>query len=180
VGEWDVSLDLIQNMDRTDGDTKTDLADDVGFPLTFSYPFVGIGDDGAGFPVTFNQSFTRRSGAEWLFVTPGNTLITDRVDAEFIGTGEGGVRRFQLTALLTFAQSRIFESELSRLAGGRIREIPDATNVAVDDTGGNAILGVKAPGGSVVPSGDYVVVEAWESTRLSEAYQAVDIVIAST
>jgi hypothetical protein len=177
-GDWDVSLDLIETAPRTDGETTSDVADAVGFPVSFPAPFVGVGDDGAGFPWMFGQSFSRRSGSEWLLVTPANTLITSRVDADVVGTGQTGVKRFRLTVRLTFRQARIFESELSRLAGARVREIPDATNVAVDDTGGNAILGVNAPGGTVVSSGEYVVVEAWESTRLSEAYQEVAIVIA--
>jgi hypothetical protein len=162
VGEWDVSLDLVEDANRTDGDTGSPPA------------------DGAGFPWVFDQAFTRGEDAMWLLETPANTLVTDRVDAEFVGTGDGGVERFQLTVRLSFAQSRVFESELSRLAGGRIREIPDATNVAVDDTGGRATLGVAAPGGAVVPDGRYVIVEPWESRRLSEAFQELSVTIAST
>jgi len=116
---------------------------------------------------------------EWGLETRFGEIATGRVDAEFTGTGKGGVERFELTAVLTFDQAHVFEAAVSRLNAARIREIPDATNLAVDDTSADAnTITVDAPDGqSVVSDGDYVVSE-WASTRLSEAYQSVEMTIA--
>jgi hypothetical protein len=116
---------------------------------------------------------------EWGLTTRFGEIATGRVDAEFLGTGEGGVERFELTARLTFEQARVFEAAVSLLSAVRVREIPDNTNIAVDDTDNDAnTLTVNAPNNqSVVSDGDYVVTE-WESTRLSEAYQSVTMTIA--
>jgi hypothetical protein len=118
---------------------------------------------------------------EWGLTTRYGEIATGRVDAEFLGTGEGGVERFELTARLTFEQAHVFEAAVSLLNATRIREIPDATNLAVDDSSSDANkLTVDAPDDqSIVSDGDYVVTE-WESRRLSEAYQEVDIVVAKT
>jgi len=115
---------------------------------------------------------------EWGFSTRYGQIATDRVDAEFAGRGEGGVRRFDLAARLTFEQSLVFESALSRLGGVRVREIPDATNQAVDETDDHAAtITVNSPTEETVPSGQYSVVE-WESERLNDAYQSVAVTLA--
>jgi len=164
VGEWDVEVEFAKAANRTDGDTGPPPA------------------DGAGFPWTFDQAFTRadESDGKWILTTPANTLYTDRVDADFLGTGKDGVKRFELTVRLDFSQSQIFESEYAKLAGGRVRDIPDATNVAVDDTSGSATLTIKSPVNAVVPAGKYVIIEPWESTRISEAYQSISTTVAKT
>jgi hypothetical protein len=160
VNEFDVELDLIADTNRTD------------MPSIDQDPLRG-----AAFDLTFDQTFT--DNAEWAFETRYGQIVTNRVDAEFLGTGEGGVERFKLTARLTFEQARVLEAAVSLLNATRIREIPDATNIAVDDTDNTAnTLKIDAPGGqSVVSDGDYIVTE-WESTRLSEAYQSVTMTIA--
>ena len=115
---------------------------------------------------------------EWGLTTRYGTIATDRVDAEFLGTGADGVERFELTTRLTYQQALAFEAALSKLEGVRVRAIPDATNVAVDDTGGDNTLTVDPPtAGDEVPSGDYVVM-SFESRRLNDSFQSVSIEIA--
>lgn len=144
--EWDVTLELVRDADRTDSPSlsQTPAAD------------------------------------EWGLTTRYGTIATGRVDAEFAGTGEGGVERFELTTRLTFDQTHTFEAALSQLGGVRVREIPDGDNVAVDDTSAAAgTLTIDAPDGqSVVADGDYVVT-GWESTRLNDAASEVALTIAA-
>jgi hypothetical protein len=159
VGEWDVELDLIRESSREE--TALSLQD--------------TGQLGAVFDWTFPQTFT---ATDWSFDTTAGQIITDRIDADFAGQGDGGVRRFEITARLTVEQAHVFETGLNRLGGVRVKERPDGPNVAVDATNGDATVEVTSPPGSTVTNGDYVVSE-WESTRLSEAYQSVAFVIAS-
>lgn len=118
---------------------------------------------------------------EWGLTTRFGEIATGRVDADFLGTGADGVERYELTTRLTFAQAHTFEAALSLLSGTRVRAIPDAPNVIVDDTSGDAnTLTIDAPDGqTVVADGDYVVT-AWESERLTDAYQSVTLTIAQT
>jgi len=162
VGEWSVEVEFIKSSNRTDSNVQDRP---VG---------------GATFPMVFDATFERRSSAGWGFTTPSSIFWTDRVDAEFLGTGEDGVERFELTARLTFGEAHTFESDYPKLAGGRVRDIPDATNLAVDDTGGAATLTIDSPDTAVISDGEYVIIEPWESTRLSEAYQSLSMTIAST
>jgi len=122
-----------------------------------------------------------RASDEWAFDTRYGQIATERVDAEFVGRGEGGVRRFEITARLTKEQSHVFAAALNRLGGARVRDTPDATNVAVDDTDDDAAtLGVTSPvSDTIVSDGDYVVQE-WQSRRLNDGYQEVEFVIAET
>jgi len=115
---------------------------------------------------------------EWGFTTRFGTIATGRVDAELVGTGEGGVERYELITRLTFEQAHVFEAALSLLNGTRIRERPDTTNVVEDATSGDAnTLTVDAPDGqSTVADGDYVVTE-WTSERLNDAYQSLEWVM---
>lgn len=160
VGEWQVELELIRDRDRTDDGS---VAQPVG---------------GAAFPMVFDATFDRRSDAVWRFETPNGPFWTDRVDAAFVGTGEQGVRRFEITMRVTRDEAYAFETAYPRLGGGRVREIPDAPNVAVDDTADDAVtITIDAPGTGEVPDGDYLVTE-WESTRLSEAYQEISMTVA--
>lgn len=115
---------------------------------------------------------------EWGFTTRHGTIATDRVDAAFLGTGADGVERFELVARLSFQQAHVFEAALARLDGVRVREVPEASNRAVDDTSGDAnTVTVSSPTSNVVADGDYVVTE-WSSTRLNDAYQRVEFVLA--
>jgi len=159
--EWTVTVEFARGADRTD---TPEIAETVG---------------GATFPMTFDAEFERRTPSTWGFDTPLGQLASDRVDAEVVGTGEGGVESFDLTARLTFEQAHVFEAAYARLGGGRVREIPDAPNVAVDDTTDNVVtVTVDAPGTAEVPDGEYVV-RAWESRRLTDAYQEVDMRVAA-
>lgn len=126
--------------------------------------------------LSINQ--TRETG-EWAFETRYGTIATPSVIAEFIGRGEGGVRRFELISRMTQQQARAFESAFNRINAARVREIPDATNVAVDDSDDDAATVTVTPPDTAdeVPTGDYVVTE-WESTRLNNAFQSVRFVIA--
>lgn len=122
-----------------------------------------------------------RGSGEWAFDTRLGQITTDRVDAEFIGRGGDGVKRFELIVRFDFNQSHAFEAALSRLGGVRVREIPDASNQAVDETNDNAAtVNITSPVSSdVVPDGDYVVTE-WDSTRITDAYQEITFVVAET
>jgi hypothetical protein len=118
---------------------------------------------------------------EWGFTTRYGTIATPRVSADLLGTGEGGVERYEVTARLTKAETQVFESALNRLGASRIREIPDAPNVAVDDSDDDAAsVTIDAPDSQdTVSDGEYVVFE-WESTRLSDAYQEVTFTVAES
>jgi hypothetical protein len=117
---------------------------------------------------------------EWGFTTQYGTIATARVDADVVGTGEQAVQRFDVTARLTKQQAHVFEAALARLGAGRVREVPDAANVAVDDSTDDAVtVTVDAPDSqSTVSDGDYIVT-AWESERLTDAYQSVSFTLAS-
>jgi len=163
VEEWDVEIDFVPAENRTDTQSINQAASGAAFPWTFDQAF------------TFN---TESGQPQWGFTTRYGEIATERVDAEFAGRGEGGVRRFDLTARLTFEQTLAFEAALSRLGGVRVREIPDATNQAVDETDDDAAtITVNSPTEETVPSGQYSVVE-WESERLNDAYQSVAITLA--
>jgi len=164
VEEWDVEIDFVPAENRNDTRSINETV-----------------DSGAAFPWTFDQAFTYNTPSEkqpWAFDTRYGQIVTEAVDARFAGRGEGGVRRFDLTARLTFEQSLAFESALSRLGGVRVREIPDATNQAVDETDDHAAtITVNSPTEETVPSGQYSVVE-WQSERLNDAYQSVVVTLA--
>jgi hypothetical protein len=162
VDEWDVTVEFVPVANRTDS------------------PSINQAASGAAFDWTFTQSFVRHQPNEWVFFTRFGPIATDRIDAEFIGRGGDGVRRFEITARFTFNQTLAFEAALSRLGGVRVREIPDAPNVAVDETTDNAAtLGIDSPPNNDVPDGSYVVTE-WDSRRLNEAYQELEFVVAET
>jgi DNA-binding beta-propeller fold protein YncE len=117
---------------------------------------------------------------EWGFSTPLGTIATSRVDADVLGTGRDGVKRFELTARFTLDQAHVWEAAFDRIRGTRVKEIPDASNVMVDETGGDATVTVEAPDGQdAVSDGDYVVTE-WESVRITDAYQTLSFVLAET
>ncbi|AFH22131.1 hypothetical protein OSG_eHP18_00105 [environmental Halophage eHP-18] len=163
VDEWDVTVDFVSAANRTDS------------------PSINQAASGAAFDWTFTQAFSRSLGGKgWAFDTRYGQLVTDRIDAEFIGRGGGGVRRFEITARFTFDQAHAFEAALSRLGGVRVREIPDAPNVAVDETADNAAtVGIDSPPNNDVADGSYVVTE-WDSRRLNERFQELEFVVAET
>lgn len=152
VGEWEVEVEFVYGENRTD-----------------------------------EPAISQTPGAEeWGITTRYGTIATDTntansVDATVVGTGEGGVKRFELRARLTFEQARVFEAALNRLGAGRVRQVPDAPNVAVDDSADDAAtVTLDTPDSqTVVSDGDYVVTE-WESERLSDAFQRVTFTVAST
>lgn len=157
VDEWDVELEFVRASNRSDSQTSNE------------------GGTGATFVWTFDQAF---GPAAWVFDTPHGELVTDRVDAEFLGTGADGVERFEVVARLTFDQSLTFESAFAKLDGVRVRSIPDGSNLAVDDTAGNQnTVSVTSPTTAVVETGDYVVV-GWEARRLNDAFTEYSVEIA--
>jgi len=126
-----------------------------------------------------SPSISETVGAnEWGFDTRFGQIATDRVDADFLGTGADGVERFELTTRLTFDEAHVFEAALSLLAGQRTKTVPDAPNLVVDETGGAATLTVDSPTTNEVSDGDYVVSE-WESRRVTGAYQEIAFTIGS-
>jgi len=118
---------------------------------------------------------------EWGFETRYGTLATDRVTADFVGTGADGVDRFEIRTPLLKEQAHVFEAALAQLGGVGVQQVPDATNVAIDDAPGDpAIVTVDAPDGqTVVDDGDYVVLD-WESTRLNDRFQEVEFELGTT
>ena len=118
---------------------------------------------------------------EWGFETRYGTLATDRVTADFVGTGADGVERFEIRTPLLKEQAHVFEAALAQLGGVGVQQVPDATNVAIDDAPGDpAIVTVDAPDGqTVVDDGDYVVLD-WESTRLNDRFQEVEFELGTT
>jgi hypothetical protein len=117
---------------------------------------------------------------EWGFTTPLGQIATARVDAEFAGTGRDGVERFDVTARLTFQQAHVWEAAFARIAGTRVKSIPDETNVMVDDTGGDATVTVDTPATqSVITDGEYVVTE-WSSERINDSFQRITFTLAET
>lgn len=162
VEEWDVEVEFVVAADRADSPTIAQTLTAAGTP----------------FDLTFDVTFGTQNRARWGLTTRYGQIVTGQMTADFVGTGEGGVERYDLTMHLTYDQAHTFEAALSQLAGARIKEVPDGDNVAVDDTGGTATLTVDAPDSqTAVSDGDYVVLN-WESTRISEGYQIVDATIA--
>lgn len=159
VDEWQVEVEFVRGRDRSDT------------------PSIDEAPSGAAFPWAFDQAFTDRG--EWGLTTRYGTIATARVDADFLGTGADGVERFELTARLTVEQALAFEAALSLLDGSRVRQIPDATNVMVDDTDGDAnTVTVDPPTtGDEVPTGEYVVT-GWEGRRLNGAFGEYAITLA--
>lgn len=121
-----------------------------------------------------------RESGEWSIDTRHGTVATDRVDAEFLGTGSDGVERYELVLRLRFRQAHVLEAALSRLDGVRVRAVADGSNVIVDDSqdGANTV-GVVSPTGRVVGSGEYVAT-GFESVRLNDAWQEVSLELAVT
>jgi len=116
-------------------------------------------------------------GTAWAFDTPYGTFVTGRVDAEVVGTGEGGVVRLELTTRLTSAQAHVFGAAYARVRGTRVVEVVDAPNEIRDETGGDMTVGVRPPTDqTVVDAGDYAVVE-WDSTRITDRYQTVSMTL---
>lgn len=181
VEEWDVEIEFVRDRHRTDSpsisvdgqvpapgiDSGGTLGTTSGFTLGGSGGVTLGNDPGDSVPADW-----------WGIETRYGALATDRVDANFLGTGGDGVERFELIMRLSFEQSLVLEAALSRLDGVRVREVTDGSNVAVDDTEGSAnTLTVDSPTEDVVSSGRYVAM-GWESTRLNDAYQEVALEIA--
>lgn len=118
---------------------------------------------------------------EWGITTRYGTIATARVDADVLGTGEDAVERFELTTRLTFDQSHVFEAALNRLGGGRIKSVPDAANIVLDETTDDAVtLTLDTPDTqSEVSDGTYIVTE-WESERVTDAFQEVSVTVAAS
>lgn len=156
---WDVEVEFALGSDRTD--TPSILEARAGTP----------------FPQTFDMTFPRGDPPRWEFNTPYGTFVTGRVDAEVVGTGEGGVVRLELTTRLTSAQAHVFEAAYARVRGTRVVEVVDAPNEIRDETGGDMTVGVRPPTDqTVVDAGDYAVVE-WDSTRITDRYQTVSMTL---
>lgn len=159
--EWDVTLVFVPAENR---------ADEPAIDEQLSGAFT--------FDATFDATFENLNN-EWHFGTRMGDIVTNRVDAELAGTGEDGVERFELTIRLTHEQTHALEAALSLINGVRIRQIPDGKNVAVDDTNGTATITVDSPTDETIADGEYAALE-FESTRLNDAFQQVDLVLATT
>lgn len=180
--EWGVEVEFVPSADRTDAPAisiqqqVTQPTEDYGGTFGQSSGFTLGGSAGTTLG-TRNANVAPPD--HWTFATRYGHLVTDRVDAEFLGTGADGVERFEVVMRLTHDQTHVWEAALSRLGGVRVREIPDATNRAVDDTDNDAnTVAVTPPDAdTVVTAGDYVIT-SWESTRLNEGWQSVSAEVA--
>ena len=180
VDEWDVEIEFTRDTDRSDSPSIT-IREQVPDPEINSGGSYGeqsgltYGGANGG---TYGNSLGDDVPPEWWSIgTRYGTVATRRVDAEFLGTGADGVERFELAARFTKRQAHVFEAALSRLDGVRVREVTDGTNIAVDDTAGDAnTVVVRSPTEEVVSSGEYVVM-SWESERLNDAYQELRVEI---
>jgi len=156
--EWQVEVEFVKDENRTDS------------------PSINEGANGAVFDWTFDQTF---GGGEWGFDTRYGSIATERVDAEFAGTGDDGVVRYEITGRLTFDQSHAFEAALARVDGTRIKQVPDAPNQPRDETNDDAnTISISSPDSDTLSSGEYVLIEPFESERLNDAYQQVSFTVA--
>jgi len=179
--EWDVTLELVPAASRSD-------IGRVGLPE--QVPAVestgGTLGDAAGFTLGGEAGATLGTATTlpldwWGFESVNGTIATDRVDADVTGVGEGGVDRATLTLKLTFDQAYALETALAQNRGTRVRTIEDGTNRAVDETAdGSNTLTITSPDEDTLPSGEYVVVEPFESTRLNDSWQVVELEIVPT
>lgn len=179
LNEWNIEVEFVVDADRTDSPSLSLAQQSATAQIGSGGQLGGPGGFQLGGPGGANLG--SRTGVPpnvWSLQTPLGELATDRVDADVLGTGDEGVRRFELTARLTREQAHVFEAAYARLRGGRVRTIPDGPNLAVDALDGDVTLTVDAPDGQdAVGDGDYVVRE-WDSTRLTDRYQSVSVVIA--
>lgn len=183
VDEWTVEIEFQRDADRTDAPTH---------PVSEQVPDT----PGAGGTLGQASGFTMGGPAGatignadgvvppdwWGFETRHGLLATDRVDAQFIGTGAEGVERFEVVARFTFDQAHVWEAALAKVDGSRIRVIKEGSNRVVDETAGNDnTVAVNAPTGEVVADGDYVIL-GWESRRLNQgnAFQEIRWTMAKT
>ena len=183
VEEWDVTVEFARAENRDDvaaiplATQTPDLGIDSGGTLGTEHGFCLGAVDGA----TVATLGPDHIPSDWWTVdTRFGTLATERVSADFVGTGADGVERFELELSLTFAQAHGLEAALARIDGARIREIPDGPNAPVDDTpdDGNTLV-IDAPGSDdVVPNDEYVVVAPFESERLNDEFQRISLEIA--
>jgi hypothetical protein len=185
VREWSVELEFARNQNREDvftvrpGDTGnegTQIGADAGGTLGESTGFTLGGPAGA----SLGNTAAGVANDEWGLSVGAGTIVTGRVDADVLGTGEGGVERYELITRVTFEQAYAFESNLSRLGGGRIKNVPDAANIPLDETADGAVtVTIDAPDTQdTITNGDYLVT-SWQSERLSEAYQQLTMTVAA-
>jgi hypothetical protein len=157
--EWDVTVDFIVSEDRTDSPTLNETK------------------SGAIFDWTFDQAFAQHE--LWQFDTDLGSIATSRVDADVLGTGRDGVKRFELTIRFRFEEAHVWEAALPKLRGTRVKQIPDAPNVMRDETGTATVTVTTPLNQDAVSDGDYVLTE-WESERITDAYQEVTATLAET
>lgn len=181
VDEWDVEVEFVPaaNREDTPGITTEEQVPastaDSGGTLGESSGFTLGNTAGATLGVHNGRP---RPRDWWQLDVQHGPIVTDRVDAEFLGTGADGVERFELVMRLSYQQALVFEASLARVGGVRVRSLPDASNRAVDETSDSAnTVRVASPTQDVVETGDYVVTE-WESRRLNDAFQEVAAVLA--
>ena len=182
VSEWDVTLELVRSENRTDEptitideqveqpetDTGGTLGDESGFTLG------GLGGATLG-----NQQVTEIPADWWGIQSEYGTIATGRVDADFLGTGFGGVERFELRTRLTKDQTHVIESVLSRLGAVRVRDVADQQNLITDETPERLnTLEIDSPTPDILESGEYVALD-FESVRLNDAFNELVIEIAS-
>lgn len=115
----------------------------------------------------------------WEFDTSNGPLALppSRVSADVSGVGDAGVDRLRLTLTLTARQAYVFETALKFADGTRVRQIEDGSNRPLDETAGRNTLAVTSPTPQVIASQSYVVADGFESERLNDSFQRVDLTL---
>jgi len=148
-------------------ETITDQAADI---YEVEITLVGDGPKSGGAHGTVTAS-----NDEWHFAFADGEVATDRVGEEVSGGGStvGGKRSVSVTCSLD--QAAVIEESLNRMAAVRMREIPDAQNIAEDkNPNSRNTVTVTAPSNRdpnerIIESGDYVV-EEWETSLINDSY----------
>lgn len=123
---------------------------------------------------------TSAGSAEWHFAFADGEIATHRVRGEVQKGGSSVGRKTTLTLTLQNSEVAVVEDSLNRQAATRIREVPDAANVAEDqnDNSRNTVT-VTSPSGKdpnevVIETGTYVVVN-WETQLINDAWSKMEI-----
>lgn len=112
---------------------------------------------------------------DWRFVFRSAAIATKRVSTEILQGTESNADRVQLTLILDPTQMKALEESLTRLAAASIREVPDGSNTADDDSASpadaNTVTVTTPDGQDPIREGDWVALQ-WQSEWISaEAYR---------
>lgn len=119
---------------------------------------------------TGTETVQSRSTGEWLFEFASGAIATSRISTEVKKIQETSVTAKRVKMILTPEQTNILESNLTKLNATRIRDVPDGTNFAEDNSPNDVnTVSVTAPSGETggfLPSDKYVALN-WTTRYLS-------------